>query len=130
MGRHVRNGDETRFHTEDAENASSSERSEYNDENENIPASGDEYDDQVVDDYAGGFNGKSDDLLEGSDYNIDSNEEDDDDDAMNEDEDEDEHGDSDVEEYINRDSDEDGIRDGGQNGAQDGTESSSSDFSD
>ncbi|XP_011047699.1 PREDICTED: uncharacterized protein LOC105141971 isoform X2 [Populus euphratica] len=128
MGRHVRNGDETRFHTEDAENASSSERSEYNDENENIPASGDAYDDQVVDDYAGGFNGKSDDLLEGSDYNIDSNEEDDDDDAMNEDEDE--LGDLDVEEYINRDSDEDGIRDGGQNGAQDGTESSSSDFSD
>nr|XP_034928329.1 homeobox-DDT domain protein RLT2-like isoform X2 [Populus alba] len=127
LGRHVRNGDETRFHTEDAENASSSERSEYNDENENIPASGDEYDDQVLDDYAGGFNGKSDDLLEGSDYNIDSNEEEEDD-AMNEDEDE--LGDLDVEEYINRDSDEDEIRDGGQNGAQDGTESSSSDFSD
>uniref|UniRef100_A0A6M2F0J1 Uncharacterized protein n=1 Tax=Populus davidiana TaxID=266767 RepID=A0A6M2F0J1_9ROSI len=128
LGRHVRNGDETRFHTEDAENASSSERSEYNDENENIPASGDEYDDQVLDDYAGGFNGKSDDLLEGSDYNIDSNEEEEEDDAMNEDEDE--LGDLDVEEYINRDSDEDEIRDGGQNGAQDGTESSSSDFSD
>ncbi|KAJ6908688.1 homeobox-DDT domain protein RLT2-like isoform X1 [Populus alba x Populus x berolinensis] len=127
LGRHVRNGDETRFHMEDAENASSSERSEYNDENENIPPSGDEYDDQVLDDNAGGFNGKSDDLLEGSDYNIDSNEEEEDD-AMNEDEDE--LGDLDVEEYINRDSDEDEIRDGGQNGAQDGTESSSSDFSD
>ncbi|CAK7322696.1 unnamed protein product [Dovyalis caffra] len=130
LGRDDWNGDETRFHAEDAENASSSERSEYDDENENIPASGDEYDDLVVDDYAGGFNGKSDDLLEGSDYNIDANE-DDDDDAMNEDEDE--LGDLDVEEYINGDSDEDGIRngDGGLNGdPDDGTESSSSDFSD
>uniref|UniRef100_A0A6N2MME7 Homeobox domain-containing protein n=1 Tax=Salix viminalis TaxID=40686 RepID=A0A6N2MME7_SALVM len=128
LGRHARNVDETRFHMEEAKNSSSSERSEYNDENENVPESGDEYDDQVKDDYAGGFNGKSDDLLEGSDYNIDSNEEEDDDDVMNEAEDE--LGNLDVEEYINRDSDEDGIRDGGQNGDQHGTESSSSDFSD
>ena len=109
LGRDDWNGDETRF-AEDAENASSSE---YDDENENIPASGDEYDDMGVDDYAGGFNGKSDDILEGSDYIMDDNE--DDDDAGNEDEDE--LGDLDVEEYINRDPD-------------DGTESSSSDFSD
>ncbi|KAL9380337.1 hypothetical protein Peur_025994 [Populus x canadensis] len=112
LGRDDWNGDETRF-VEDAENASSSERSEYDDENENIPASGDEYDDMGIDDYAGGFNGKSDDLLEGSDYIMDANE--DDDDAVNEDEDE--LGDLDVEEYINGDPD-------------DGTESSSSDFID
>jgi len=110
LGRDDWNGDETRF-VEDAENASSSERSEYDDENENIPASGDEYDNMGVDDNAGGFNGKSDDLLEGSDYVMDGNE--DDDDAVNEDE----LGDLDVEEYINGDPD-------------DGTESSSSDFID
>ncbi|KAJ6420475.1 hypothetical protein OIU84_027919 [Salix udensis] len=109
LGRDDWNGDETRF-AEDAENASSSE---YDDENEIIPASGDEYDDMGVDDYAGGFNGKSDDIQEGSDYIMDGNE--DNDDAGNEDEDE--LGDLDVEEYINRDPD-------------DGTESSSSDFSD
>ncbi|KAJ6690889.1 HOMEOBOX-DDT DOMAIN PROTEIN RLT2 [Salix koriyanagi] len=109
LGRDDWNGDETRF-AEDAENASSSE---YGDENENIPASGDEYDDMGIDDYAGGFNGKSDDIQEGSDYIMDGNE--DNDDAGNEDEDE--LGDLDVEEYINRDPD-------------NGTESSSSDFSD
>ncbi|KAJ6734162.1 HOMEOBOX-DDT DOMAIN PROTEIN RLT2 [Salix purpurea] len=109
LGRDDWNGDETRF-AEDAENASSSE---YDDENENIPASGDEYDDMGVDDYAGGFNGKSDDIQEGSDYIMDGNE--DNDDAGNEDEDE--LGDLDVEEYINRDPD-------------DVSESPSSDFSD
>ncbi|KAJ9170905.1 hypothetical protein P3X46_018968 [Hevea brasiliensis] len=126
------NGDEARFQVDNAENLSSSERSEYDDDNGQ--ATGDEYDDLAVDDYAGGFNGKSDDLLEGSDYNIDVNEDDDDDDDDEVDEDEDdEQGDMEVAGYINGDSDEDEMRDGEgeQNGDPDeGIGSTSSDFSD
>ncbi|EEF44370.1 homeobox-DDT domain protein RLT2 isoform X2 [Ricinus communis] len=125
------NIDETRFQSRIAENLSSSERSEYDDENGQ--ATGDEYDDLPVDDYTGGFNGKSDDLLEGSDYNMDPNEEEDDEDDDEADLDEDDQGDLDVEGYINGDSNDDGIRDGDgeQNGDPDeGTGSSSSDFSD
>ncbi|KAL6134109.1 hypothetical protein ACLB2K_066342 [Fragaria x ananassa] len=51
-----------------AENASGSGRTEY--EEENGDASGDEFDHVNVDDYGRGFNGKSDDLLEGGDYNM------------------------------------------------------------
>lgn len=122
------NGNETRFQVKGAKNASSSERSEFDDENGQ--ATGDEYDDLVVEDYTGGFNGKSEDLLEGSDYNL-ANEDDEDD--IDEGEDEDEQGDLDVEGYINGDLDEEGVRDGDgeQNGDQDdGTGSMSSDFSD
>ncbi|XP_062007691.1 homeobox-DDT domain protein RLT2 isoform X2 [Rosa rugosa] len=57
-----------------AENASGSGRSEY--EVENGDASGDEFDHVHVDDYAGGFNGKSDDLLEGGEYNVEGDEDD------------------------------------------------------
>uniref|UniRef100_A0A5B7A597 Homeobox-DDT domain protein RLT2 n=1 Tax=Davidia involucrata TaxID=16924 RepID=A0A5B7A597_DAVIN len=128
-----------------AENASSSERSEYDDDNGQ--ATGDEYDDLMVDDYSGVFNGKSDRLLEGVDYNVDGEEDDEDrveeaDDDVDEDEDEDdegddgdedEQGDIDIEEYINGDSDEEGNRDDG--GEQVGnldevTGSTSSDYSD
>lgn len=124
------NVDETTdFQLGSAELASSSGRSEYNDENGR--ASGDEYDNNmVVDDYASGLNGKSDDLLDGSDYNVEDDEEDE---VEDEDGDDDGEGDFDIGRYINGDSDEE------ENGAGDeeqkmeldeGTGLTSSDYSD
>ncbi|XP_050204258.1 homeobox-DDT domain protein RLT2 isoform X2 [Mercurialis annua] len=123
------NVDETRFQLPEAQNLSSSERSEYDDENGQ--ATGDEYDHLVADDYAVAFNGKSDDLL-GSDYILDPNEEEEDD-EYEMDVNDDDQVDMDIEGYINGDSDDDIIRDGNeeQNGDPDeGIESSSSGFSD
>ncbi|KAA8524323.1 hypothetical protein F0562_010746 [Nyssa sinensis] len=125
-----------------AEDASSSERSEYDDDNGQ--ATGDEYDDLMVDDYSGVFNGKSDRLVEGVDYNVDGEEDDEDhmeeaddvdvdDDEDEDDGEDDEQGDIDVEEYINGDSDEEGNReDGGEQvgDLDEGTVSTSSDYSD
>ncbi|GAV74076.1 Homeobox domain-containing protein/DDT domain-containing protein [Cephalotus follicularis] len=109
-----------------AENASSSERSEYDDDNGQ--ATGDEYYD-----YASGLIGKSGNLLEMSDYNIDDEEEeidDDDDEEERGDGVEDKQGDLDVDVYINDDSEEEGIGDRDQNGDPNVvTGSTSSDFS-
>ncbi|XVF02052.1 hypothetical protein REPUB_Repub04eG0143000 [Reevesia pubescens] len=104
------NGDEvTRLEAGTADNASSSERSEYNDENGQ--ATGDEYDYLAVDDYAGGFDGKADEG-EGSDYNIDGDEGDEDDVVEDEDEiAEEEQENFNFGGYINENSDEDVIRD-------------------
>ncbi|KAK9284600.1 hypothetical protein L1049_023776 [Liquidambar formosana] len=137
-----------RMQVEDAENASSSERSEFDDDNGQ--ATGDEYDGLAVDDYAGIYNGKSEDLiLDESDDNVVGDEDDNDhdiegDDDEDDDDDEegdvggdedDEQGDLDVGRYINGYSDEEeGNRDEdeGRNGMPDeGMESSSSsDYSD
>lgn len=94
----------TRLEVETGDNSSSSERSEYN--HENGQATGDECDYLAEDDYAGGFNGKPDDV-EGIDYNIDGDEggEDDEGDDIAEEE----RGNFNVGEYINENSDE-GIR--------------------
>ncbi|XWS68694.1 hypothetical protein CRYUN_Cryun04dG0113200 [Craigia yunnanensis] len=101
------NGDEvTRLEVETADNASFSERSEYNDENGQ--ATGDEYDYLAVDDYTGGFNGQGDDG-EGSGYNIDGGEDDDSEDG--DDITGEEQGNFNVGGYINENSDEEGIRD-------------------
>ncbi|XP_065623854.1 uncharacterized protein LOC136065097 [Quercus suber] len=95
---------------EDAGSTSSSERSDY--DYENGQATGDEYDDMVVDDFAAGYPGRSDDLLQGTYYNVDveeeEEEEDEDDVDDNEGDAEDEQGDLDIDEYINGDSDEEG----------------------
>ncbi|KAL5793714.1 hypothetical protein ACOSP7_002308 [Xanthoceras sorbifolium] len=117
--------DVTRFQVEGAENASSSERSVYEDESGR--AMGDEYDDLMVDEYSGGFSVRVNDLQVGSDDNVDGDE---DDDGA-----EDEQGELDVEGYINEeDSDEDIIRhdeEREQNGNGDeGRGSTSTDFSD
>ncbi|KAA8526340.1 hypothetical protein F0562_008457 [Nyssa sinensis] len=114
-----------------AENASTSERSEYDDDNGQ--ATGDEFDDLVMDDYSRVFNGKSEHLQEVVDYNIDGGEDDedcvaerDDDDDVEDggsDSEEDEQGDIDVEGYINADSYEEGNRD-------DGGSTSSGDYND
>ncbi|XP_022764115.1 homeobox-DDT domain protein RLT2 isoform X2 [Durio zibethinus] len=103
------NGDEvSRLEVGTADNPSSSERSEYNDENGQ--ATGDEYDYLAVDDYAVGFNVKADDG-DGSDYNIDGDEGDEDDDVEDGyDIAEEEQGNFNVGGYINDNSDE-GIRD-------------------
>ncbi|KAK9225155.1 hypothetical protein WN943_010196 [Citrus x changshan-huyou] len=98
---------------------------------ENGQATGDEYND-MIDEYAGGFNSRSNDLQEGSDDIVDGDEEDDED-EMGDGGAEDEQGYLDVEEYVNEESDEEGIRDGdgGQIGDPDeGTGASSSDLSD
>lgn len=114
-----------------AENASSSERSEYEDYNRQAMAE-DEYDDDLmVDDYSSVFNGKSMHLMEGIDYNLDGEEDDDDraqeegdddadadgdgDEDEGDDSEEDGQGDTDVERYINDESDEgeEENRDGG-----------------
>ncbi|XP_057507040.1 homeobox-DDT domain protein RLT2-like isoform X2 [Actinidia eriantha] len=123
---------------EAAENASSSERSEYDDYNG--LAAGDEYDDLLPNDYSSVFNGKSDHLIPGVDYNVDGEEDDDDrvegdddvDDEEEDDSDQDEHGDTDVERYINDDSDDEGNQDGGEpiGNPDEATGSTSSDFSD
>ncbi|XP_048328593.1 homeobox-DDT domain protein RLT2 isoform X2 [Ziziphus jujuba] len=117
------------FQLEGAELASSSGRSEYDDENGQ--ASEDEYDDMVVDDYATGLNGKSDDLLDGSDYNVNGDEDEADDDV--EDEEEDGEGDFDVDRYINGDSDGEENRAGDEEQnmkLNEGTGSTSSEYSD
>ncbi len=116
------NGDESmQLQGEDAGTTSSLERSDY--DYENGLATGDEYDDDMVmDDYAAGYHGRSDDLLQGTYYNVDvdvdvdveeeeeeEEEDDDDDDDVDDNEDgdaEEEQGDLDIEEYINGDSDE------------------------
>ncbi|GFS41286.1 homeodomain-like transcriptional regulator [Actinidia rufa] len=123
---------------EAAENASSSERSEYDDYNG--LAAGDEYDDLLPNDYSSVFNGKSDHLIPGVDYNVDGEEDDDDrvegdadvDDEEEDDSEQDEHGDTDVERYINDDSDDEGNQDGGEpiGNPDEVTGSTSSDFSD
>lgn len=51
---------------EEGESSSSSERFEYGEENEQ--EMGSEYDDMMLDEYGGGFNQKSDDLMEGNGY--------------------------------------------------------------
>ncbi|XP_031255307.1 homeobox-DDT domain protein RLT2 isoform X3 [Pistacia vera] len=110
----------TKLQEERAENHSSFERSEYDDENGQ--ATGDEYDD-MLDTYGGSFDGRLNDQQEGSDYNLDGNEEDEDD----------EEGDLDVEEYLNEESDEEGMRVGDEERNVDpeqGTGSTSTDFSD
>lgn len=91
------NEDETmRLEVEDAGNTSNSERSGYDDGNG--LAAGDEYDDDLVmNDYTAQYNGRSDDLLQGTYYDVD-----DDDADENE---EDEQGDLEIEEYINSESD-------------------------
>ncbi|XP_052177400.1 homeobox-DDT domain protein RLT2 isoform X2 [Diospyros lotus] len=121
------------------ENASSSERSEF-DDYQSQPM-GDEYEDLMVDDYSGVFNGKPEHLIQGVDYNIEGEEEDDDDraeegddvdDEEGDDSEEDGQGDTDVERYINGDSDDDGDRVGEQtdNHPDEVTGSTSSDYSD
>lgn len=118
-----------KLQVDDAENASISGRSGYGEENGQ--ATGDEYND-MIDEYAGGFNSRSNDLQEGSDDIVDGDEEDDED-EMGDGGAEDEQGYLDVEEYVNEESDEEGIRDGdgGQIGDPDeGTGASSSDLSD
>lgn len=115
------NEDETiGLQVEDTANTSSSERS--GSEDENGLAMGDEYDDMVTDEYVG-YNGRSRDLLRGTYYNIEveENEVDDAADDNEEGDAEDDQGDLDVEEYINGDSDEEvnGDGDGEQNLGQD-----------
>ncbi|XP_038708176.1 homeobox-DDT domain protein RLT2-like isoform X2 [Tripterygium wilfordii] len=123
------NGTESsRLQVDDGEAGSFSDRSEYDDDNGQ--AVGDEYDYLAVDDYAAGHsNDKSDDLLDGSEYNMDV---DDDEDDKNEvlDDVEDEQADLDVDGYINADTDEAPIWDNGeQNEDLDDTGSTSSEFS-
>ena len=123
---------------EAAENASSSERSEYDDYNG--LAAGDEYDDLLPNEYSSVFNGKSDHLIPGVDYNVDGEEDDDDrvegdddvDDEEEDDSEQDEQVDTDVERYINSDSDDEGNQDGGEQigNPDEATGSTSSDFSD
>ncbi|XP_059452338.1 homeobox-DDT domain protein RLT2 isoform X1 [Corylus avellana] len=116
-------GDENmRLQVEDGGNTSSSERSDYDDENG--LATGDEFDDNVMDEYAPPYNGRPDNLLQSTYYNVDVEEEEEEDDDDEEDDGggddnegdaEDVQGDVDMEEYINGDSDEegDGYGDGG-----------------
>lgn len=107
-GRDQWNVEITGMHVEGTENASSSERSEYG--NDNGLATGDEYDNLAIDDYAGVYNDdKSLEIFEASDYNVNGNE---DDDINYEEEDEyvdveeDEQADIDIEGFINGYSDE------------------------
>ena len=110
FARNAWNGEVTRLQVGTADNASSSERSEYDDENGQ--ATGDEYDYLAVDDFAGGLNGKADDVMEGSDYNIDGDDGDEDDVAEDADDiAEEERGNFNVGGYINENSDEQGIGD-------------------
>ncbi|KAK1566908.1 hypothetical protein Q3G72_005921 [Acer saccharum] len=113
--------DVTRFQVKGAENGSSSEQSEY--DNENGQATGDEYGDLMVGEYSGGFSGMGNDLQEASDDNVEGDEEDEDDD-----EEVDEQGDLNVEGYINEESDEERERNGNPDDGSIG--STSTDFSD
>lgn len=114
--------------------ASSSERSEY--ENDNCPESGEEYDeDLVVDGYSNVYTGQSERFMDGVDYGVDVEEEDDraeeeDDDDINEEDDDDEQGDVDVDGFFNGDSDENRDVAGGQIGNPDDITESSSGYSD
>ncbi|KAF5481349.1 hypothetical protein F2P56_002009 [Juglans regia] len=101
VGKEWNEDETTRLEVEDAGNTSNSERSGYDDENG--LATGDEYDDMVMDDYAPQYIGRSDDFLRGTYYDVDVEEHDDDNDG--DENEEDEQGDLDVEEYINGDSD-------------------------
>lgn len=129
-------GETARLQVEVAENASGSGRSEY--EEENGDASGDEFGRVLVDDYAGGFIGKSDNLLEGGNYNVDGDEDDVDQEVDDEGEEEDDgaqdaKGDFDVASYMNGEWDEEEhTADDGQQNMElgEGTRSSSSDYSD
>lgn len=108
------NGDEgnndTGLNLEEAENSSSSESSEY--EDEDGQATGSYRYDLAADDYTGGLNGKADELSEASDENIDGNEEveeeedDDDDEEEGDDVVDDGGGDLEAREYINGEFDE------------------------
>lgn len=124
------------------EASSSSDRSDYDDYNG--LAAGDEYDDDLLaGDYTGVFNGQPERLIEGVDYNVDVEEDDDDrpeegddvdvddvDDQEEDDSEEDGQEDIDVERYINGDSDDEGNRDGGEQiGNPDDATESSSDYS-
>lgn len=127
------------------EASSSSDRSEYDDYN-GLTA-GDEYDDDLLaGDYTGVFNGQPERLIEGVDYNVDVEEDDDDrpeevdddvdvdvddvDDQEEDDSEEDGQEDIDVERYINGDSDDEANRDGGEQiGNPDDATESSSDYS-
>lgn len=116
----------------DAENATSSESSEEFDSDNG------EYDDAMaVNDYdrhPGVYNGKSDEMMVGSDDNFDVEEDevdDDDDDEDVEEDDDDEQGELDVGRYINGYSDEEGNNDGrNEMGMLDDVTESSSDYSD
>lgn len=132
----------TPVQAESAENVSSSERSEYDDDDTTGPPIGDEYDDlmAVGSGYSGVFSGnKPEYLMEGG---VDYGDEDDDyvnddeeDDVEGEDFEEDEQVNVDVEGYFNGDSDEEEMGRDISGGAQIGnpdevTESSSSEYSD
>ncbi|KAK6919642.1 WHIM2 domain [Dillenia turbinata] len=125
------NGEDTmRMQVESGENSSSSGRSDYDDENGQ--ASGNDYDDMVMDGYGRSFNGKST-LLEGCDYNMDAGEDEGDyidDEEGDIDGGDDDQGGEDIEGYINGDTDEE-ERDVERNGDPDvGSESESSEYSD
>ncbi|XP_048138027.1 homeobox-DDT domain protein RLT2 isoform X2 [Rhodamnia argentea] len=136
------NGDEGNnvgLNLEEAENSSSSESSEY--EDEDGQATGSYRYDLAADDYTGGLNGKADELSEASDENIDGNEEveeeeDDDDEDEGDDIVDDVGGELDVREYINGEFDEEEEEDtravdGFENvDPEEGTGSTSSEYSD
>ncbi|KAL3509303.1 hypothetical protein ACH5RR_028704 [Cinchona calisaya] len=140
LGQQEWNEEETTpIQVEGAGNLSSSERSEYFDQNGQ--ATGDDYDDLIIDEYSGGFSGKSTPLMEGVDYVAgegNGNDEVDDDDDNEEDEDEDGDGDERQreeadEEYFNSESEEEGNKFvGGEKMGRltKGSEFSSSDYSD
>ena len=106
----VNRDDVTRFQVKGAGNGSSSEQSEY--DNENGQATGDEYGDLMVGEYSGGFSGRGNDLQEASDDNVDG------------------QGDMNVEGYINEESDEDDEERERNGNPDDGIGSTSTDFSD
>ena len=111
-----------------AGNTSSSERSGY--EDDLYQATGDGYDYLVDnnDGYQGGFSGKSENI-EGNDYNVDD-EENEEIDANDNDDDDDEQVDPDVEDYIIGDSGTDTEENAEQNMDPNGADSTSSDYSD
>ncbi|GMG98559.1 hypothetical protein Nepgr_000399 [Nepenthes gracilis] len=136
-----------RMQIEGSPNDSSSERSDYNDDNGR--GAGGDYDDDIimgVDDYDGAYNGAAADLLEGSDDALDEEEDDDDHDEVGDDDEEEdeedvvvegaeeyEQGDMEIDGYINAGSEDEGNEgeDNGQNGEQDdGMGSESTDYSD
>lgn len=123
----------TPIQVEGAENLSSSERSEYDDQNGQ--ATGDDYDDMIVDDYSGSFTGKSMHLMEGMDYvagEENGNEDVDDDEEEEEDGDE-RLREAPVEEYSDSESEEEGNKFAGEEKMRSltkGSEYSSSDYSD
>lgn len=126
-------GNNVGLNLEEAENSSSSESSEF--EDEDGQATGSYRYDLAADDYSGGLNGKADELSEASDDNMDGNEEVEEEEDDDEDEGDDGGGDLDVREYINGefDEEEEDTRaiDGFENVDPDeGTGSTSSEYSD